>query len=126
MRVRFPKATYSLRPDQLVLATAEQAAQWEALKPELDAKAAAHAALLVVGAVVTYVGACFADLPAGTVHVGEIVEIRDDGRRLVRYPAVSIQSTVGELSLATAEQAAQWELTKAELAAKAAGPCGGA
>jgi hypothetical protein len=40
--VRFPGATYRLLPEQLVLATTKQAAQWEATKAELDAKAAAQ------------------------------------------------------------------------------------
>jgi hypothetical protein len=113
-RVRFPGATYRLRPEHLVLATAEQAAQWEALKPELDAKTA-HLVSLVVGAVVTWAGA-----DENVPEAGEIIAIRDDSRsRKVRFPGGTRSFKPEQLVLATAEQAGQWESTKAELDAEA-------
>ena len=58
-------------------------------------------------------------VPEGTA--GEVMEVMDDEQRLVRFPACT--ETVpppNMLLLASPEQAAQWETTKAELDAKAA------
>jgi hypothetical protein len=74
-RVRFPGGTWKYKPEHLVLATAEQAAQWKALKPELDAKAAAHLATLVVGERVTWTDA---DDKVREGTAGEIIEILEE------------------------------------------------
>jgi hypothetical protein len=76
--VRFPEYTGPFAPGSLMLATSEQAEQWAATKLEREARDAAHAEPLVVGAVVTLTKATIgnSDIPEGTV--GEIVETTDD------------------------------------------------
>eukprot|EP01047_Picozoa_sp_COSAG01_P014386 COSAG01_NODE_698_length_14177_cov_13.550039_18_plen_970_part_00 len=86
-----------------------------AIKAEMDAKEAAHAATLTVGAVVTWKGSDD-DIPEGTA--GEIVEIKGDGTRRVKFPAGIWSFRPAELVLATPEQAAQWAAVKVQQAAQ--------
>lgn len=97
-RVRFPLGTWNYTPDQLLLATREEETQWFVTKAELDKADASHAATLAVGVVVTWSGADD-DIPAGTL--GEVVEITDDGRRRVRFPAGTWGFVPSQLAVAT-------------------------
>ena len=67
---------------------------------------------LVVGVVVTWTGADD-DIPAGTV--GEVVEIKDDGRRLVRFPAGTWAFVPAKLVVASDDGVREWAVTKAKL-----------
>eukprot|EP01043_Picozoa_sp_COSAG02_P024962 COSAG02_NODE_1384_length_12956_cov_126.308446_8_plen_443_part_00 len=116
IRVRFPGGTWNFQPEDLVLATPEQVAQWKAVKPELDERAAAHAATLVLGAVVTWKDES-EQISKGTA--GEIVNIKEDGDRRVRFPAGSGWFDPEELVLANAEQESEWATVKLELDAQA-------
>eukprot|EP01043_Picozoa_sp_COSAG02_P034558 COSAG02_NODE_2425_length_8891_cov_48.519791_3_plen_359_part_00 len=115
--VRFPAGRWRFDPKALVLATSEQVARWEAAKVKLDAQEAAHAATLVVGAVVTLTFATV-DVPKGTA--GEIIEnFPDTNGKRVRFPAGTWNFSPTGLVLATSEQAARWETAKVEVEALA-------
>ena len=106
-RVRFPRVVGVIKPENLVLATLEQEA-------ELGETKAAHAAAMVVGAVVIWIEGADNDIPEGTA--GEIVEIVDDGRgdaRRARFPTDVRTFVAGQLCLATPEQAERWAVIKA-------------
>jgi hypothetical protein len=105
-------------------AKATQAAEHLQMRAaELMASQDAHAATLTVGAVVTWKN-WNDNIPEGTA--GEIVEIKGDGNRCVKFPAgirmrrscsqrsCSLVLATPELVLATPEQAAQWAAVKPE------------
>ena len=114
-RVRFPTTTETVRPANLVLATTEQQKQWQTTKAELDAKEA----LLLVGAVVTWIGgATCRQVTMGTV--GEIVKVLADGKRTVRFREGTWDLRPEKLELAMPGNVKRWEATKVELDAKEA------
>ena len=88
---------------------------WGAYPPLTDAEVAAA---MVVGAAVCWKKANDRDIPEGTA--GEIVEVKDSGDRIVRFPAGTWRFKLSDLVLATSEQAVQWEAAKAKLDAKEA------
>jgi hypothetical protein len=145
MLCRFPaRSMLEPRLEELLPATAEQAAQWSATKVELDA----HLTTLVVGAVVVYTGPEFVlvagnnslgDLAPGTV--GEVTAVRDSGELRVKVPAddiiglrshshdaihyaalayTSCELEPVDLTLATVEQVEHWTVTKRTLDGNAA------
>ena len=130
--VRFPGVIIGLRPQDLVLATPAQVAQWKATKAELDAQNEAHIATLVVGAIVTLATKQITtnrsvDPKMGSV-MGEIIAVEEDGLRRIQFLGANGYGIVysvpvgrlQDIALASPEQAAQWTTTKAELDAKAA------
>ena len=77
-RVRFPTDTLTVNADDLEIANPGQIAEWEKLKPSLDAKAANHLEKLVVGRVVSAVASLGGEVKKG--ERGVIRHIRDGGR----------------------------------------------
>ena len=108
--VRFPTTTETVRPASLVLATAEQREQWQTTKAKLEAKEA----LLLVGAVVTWIGWNWQG------SVGEIVKVLVDGKRVVWFREGARELRPEQLELAMPGQVKKWEATKEELEAKEA------
>eukprot|EP01047_Picozoa_sp_COSAG01_P051312 COSAG01_NODE_5281_length_4359_cov_1.386620_3_plen_891_part_00 len=142
--VRFPAGSDMhidiVQPQFLLLATQQQAKQWEAAKAALaereaameaalaareaalaarEAALAAREAELVVGKVVTCTVSIEGMDPVGTA--GEIVKVlydfeaTDGSTRRVRFPAGTRNCRPEILKKATDQQAAQWEVTKANL-----------
>jgi tetratricopeptide (TPR) repeat protein len=111
-RVRFREATWLLRPGQVNLASPEQTEQWAALKAERDMQVVQWDAVLVVGAVVV-LAENTPHAPAGAI--GEVVQVKDDGGRRVRFREGTWLQFPDQLTLADPEQTEQWTALKAEL-----------
>eukprot|EP01046_Picozoa_sp_COSAG06_P019825 COSAG06_NODE_1428_length_9487_cov_195.907861_2_plen_365_part_00 len=95
-------------------ATPEQIAYWERTKAEIEAKAAAHAATLVVGAKVILVGAPDELIEMQGGAVGEIISIDGDGGRVVQFPATVSPPLRPEHFLLATEQQVQQQTQQAQ------------
>ena len=95
-------------------ASPEQIAYWERTKAEMEAKAAAHAATLVVGAKVILVGAPDELIEMQGGAVGEIISIDADGGRIVQFRATVSPPLRPEHFLLATEQQAQQQAQQQE------------
>ena len=113
LRHRRPQAEPQLRQAESLWradASPEQAAAWDAHQAELDAKASAHAATLVVGAAVVLAGAPAELIEMQGGAVGEVIAVREDGARVVQFPAtVSPPLWPEHFVLATVQQQQEQE-----------------